>query len=145
MMCWAQTFDQDFQNWFLSFTDVPKLGFVRLGALTLILTRAGLAMDLNALQRLRFVVPWATKTDFEWGTYRQVSGWSNHSEKHKSDRLLPVSRFGLHRWENSAKKTSGFIKRLTAGGPHKCRCARMVPVLVANCSIVVYWSWVVAT
>lgn len=29
---------------------------LRLGALTLILTRAGLAMDLNALQRLRFVV-----------------------------------------------------------------------------------------
>jgi len=43
----------------------PSFGFVRLGALTLILTRAGLAMDLNALQRLRFVVPWANKTDFE--------------------------------------------------------------------------------
>eukprot|EP00913_Durusdinium_trenchii_P033302 g31177.t1 len=29
---------------------------LRLGALTLILTRAGLAMDLDALRRLRFVV-----------------------------------------------------------------------------------------
>ena len=31
----------------------------RLAALTLILTRAGLAMDLSALWRLRFVVPWS--------------------------------------------------------------------------------------
>ena len=35
---------------------IRHLRRVRLGALTLILTRAGLAMDLSALLRLRFVV-----------------------------------------------------------------------------------------
>lgn len=39
--------------------------FTRLGALTLILTRAGLAMDLDALRRLRFVATRSQRSELE--------------------------------------------------------------------------------